>query len=175
MTVDERHVLVRKPVATFRGHAVMAANWIDRALASVAPGAARKRLMERQAFEKLARAYDGAAVGRRTDGWFTFKMVNGPLTPAPNACYEFHGWLTVLQKCYENKGRLMKYISPSMLAEEMTVVRLSPYDYDWNIQRRYVTGDYGKPDWLVMSGSTATETITGNLLDTDSDDDRSYD
>jgi lambda family phage portal protein len=47
----------------------MAANWIDRALASVAPGAARKRLLERQAFEKLARAYDGAAVGRRTDGW----------------------------------------------------------------------------------------------------------
>ncbi|MEI7932762.1 MAG: phage portal protein, partial [Alphaproteobacteria bacterium] len=25
--------------------------------------------MERQAFEKLARAYDGAAAGRRTDGW----------------------------------------------------------------------------------------------------------
>ena len=47
----------------------MAANWIDRAIASVAPGAARKRLLERQAFEKLSRAYDGAAVGRRTDGW----------------------------------------------------------------------------------------------------------
>lgn len=47
----------------------MAANWIDRAIASVAPGAARKRLLERQGFEKLARAYDGAAVGRRTDGW----------------------------------------------------------------------------------------------------------
>src|SRR5690606_19633801 len=69
VTVDERHVLVRKQVATFRGHAVMAANWIDRALASIAPGAARKRLLERQAFDKLARAYDGAAVGRRTDGW----------------------------------------------------------------------------------------------------------
>jgi capsid protein len=69
VTVDERHVLVRKPVATFRGHAMMAASWIDRALASVAPGAARKRLLERHAFEKLSRAYDGAAVGRRTEGW----------------------------------------------------------------------------------------------------------
>lgn len=44
-------------------------NWIDRALAGIAPGVARRRLLERQAFERLARAYDGAAMGRRTDGW----------------------------------------------------------------------------------------------------------
>jgi lambda family phage portal protein len=46
-------------------------NWIDRAIATVAPGVARRRLQERHAFEMLARAYDGAAVGRRTDGWRT--------------------------------------------------------------------------------------------------------
>jgi lambda family phage portal protein len=43
---------------------------LDRAIASVAPRAGVKRLIARQAFDGLAqRAYDGAARGRRTDGW----------------------------------------------------------------------------------------------------------
>jgi len=43
---------------------------IDRAVAIVAPRAAVKRLIARQAIEDLTkRAYDGAAAGRRTDGW----------------------------------------------------------------------------------------------------------
>ena len=47
----------------------MSANWFDRAIASVAPRAAAKRVLARQAFETLTRGYDGAAKGRRTDGW----------------------------------------------------------------------------------------------------------
>jgi len=43
--------------------------WFDRAVAAIAPRAAVKRLAARQAFAMLARGYDGAAVGRRTDGW----------------------------------------------------------------------------------------------------------
>ncbi len=46
-------------------------NWIDRAIASVAPRAAARRVLARQAFETLARGYDGAAKGRRTEGWRT--------------------------------------------------------------------------------------------------------
>jgi len=43
---------------------------LDRAIAAFAPRAGIKRLMARQAFESLSkRAYDGAAGGRRTDGW----------------------------------------------------------------------------------------------------------
>jgi len=43
---------------------------IDRAVAVIAPRAAVKRLIARQAFDDLTkRAYDGAAAGRRTDGW----------------------------------------------------------------------------------------------------------
>jgi lambda family phage portal protein len=43
---------------------------LDRAIAVVAPRAGVKRLLARQAFDDLARrAYDGAARGRRTDGW----------------------------------------------------------------------------------------------------------
>lgn len=52
--------------------APMAPTLIDRAIAVVAPRAAAKRLVARQAFANLAaRAYDGAAMGRRTDGWRT--------------------------------------------------------------------------------------------------------
>ena len=47
----------------------MSANWFDRAIASVAPRAAARRVLARQAFEALTRGYDGAARGRRTDGW----------------------------------------------------------------------------------------------------------
>src|SRR5690606_21625848 len=48
---------------------VMAVNWFDRAIASVAPRTAARRVLARQAFETLARGYEGAARGRRTDGW----------------------------------------------------------------------------------------------------------
>ena len=47
----------------------MTANWIDRAIASVAPRTAARRVLARQTFETLARGYDGAARGRRTEGW----------------------------------------------------------------------------------------------------------
>src|SRR5690606_18458975 len=49
----------------------MAVNWFDRAIASVAPRMAARRVIARQAFETLTRGYDGAAKGRRTDGWRT--------------------------------------------------------------------------------------------------------
>ncbi len=47
----------------------MSANWFDHAIASVAPRAAARRVLARQAFETLTRGYDGAAKGRRTEGW----------------------------------------------------------------------------------------------------------
>ena len=47
----------------------MPANWMDHAIASVAPRMAARRVLARQAFETLARGYDGASKGRRTDGW----------------------------------------------------------------------------------------------------------
>jgi lambda family phage portal protein len=50
--------------------AQISATRLDRAIAAVAPRLAIKRLVARQAFENMARrAYDGAAGGRRTDGW----------------------------------------------------------------------------------------------------------
>ena len=49
----------------------MPATWFDRALASVAPRTAARRVLARQTFETLARGYDGAAQGRRTEGWRT--------------------------------------------------------------------------------------------------------
>ncbi len=49
----------------------MKPGWFDRALAGIAPRTAARRVMARQAFEMLARGYDGAARGRRTDGWRT--------------------------------------------------------------------------------------------------------
>jgi lambda family phage portal protein len=43
---------------------------LDRVVAAVAPRVAVKRFLARQAFDGLSkRAYDGAASGRRTDGW----------------------------------------------------------------------------------------------------------
>lgn len=47
----------------------MPANWFDHAIASVAPRTAARRVLARQAFEALTRGYDGAAKGRRTEGW----------------------------------------------------------------------------------------------------------
>ena len=44
-------------------------NWLDRAIGAVAPGAALRRARQRQALGHLARAYEGARTGRRTDGW----------------------------------------------------------------------------------------------------------
>jgi len=47
----------------------MRPTWFDRAIAVVSPRRATRRLLARQAFEGLARGYEGAARGRRTDGW----------------------------------------------------------------------------------------------------------
>ena len=45
--------------------------WLDRAIGAVAPRTALKRVLARQSFEAITRGYDGAAKGRRTDGWRT--------------------------------------------------------------------------------------------------------
>ena len=45
------------------------ATWLDRAIGAVAPRAAVRRVLARQSFDALTRGYDGAARGRRTDGW----------------------------------------------------------------------------------------------------------
>lgn len=50
---------------------VLSVGVFDRALAAVAPRAAAKRLAGKVAYANLVRAYDGAAGGRRTDGWRT--------------------------------------------------------------------------------------------------------
>jgi capsid protein len=47
----------------------MSATWFDHAIATLAPRAAARRVLARQAFETLTRGYDGAAKGRRTEGW----------------------------------------------------------------------------------------------------------
>jgi len=45
--------------------------WIDRAIGVFAPGREEKRVAARIRTETMVRAYDGATVGRRTDGWRT--------------------------------------------------------------------------------------------------------
>lgn len=45
--------------------------WFDHALAAVAPRMATRRLLARQAFDGLARSYEGASRGRRTNAWRT--------------------------------------------------------------------------------------------------------
>lgn len=45
------------------------ANWFERAIGTVAPRAALRRVLARDSLEVLMRGYDGAAKGRRTDGW----------------------------------------------------------------------------------------------------------
>jgi lambda family phage portal protein len=45
--------------------------WLDRALSTLAPGAALRRARRRQALGVLQRSYEGARTGRRTEGWVT--------------------------------------------------------------------------------------------------------
>lgn len=47
------------------------ASWFDRALASVAPASAARRLAARQGFEMLSRGYEGAQRGKRGDAWLS--------------------------------------------------------------------------------------------------------
>lgn len=44
-------------------------NWLDRVVGSVAPATALRRAQARVAMAMLARSYEGARIGRRTDGW----------------------------------------------------------------------------------------------------------
>src|SRR5512147_1767908 len=44
-------------------------NWLDRTIGFVAPVTALSRARHRAAMAALARSYDGARVGRRTEGW----------------------------------------------------------------------------------------------------------
>src|SRR5512147_1755969 len=44
-------------------------NWLDRAVGYVLPQAGLRRARHRAAMAALARSYEGARVGRRTEGW----------------------------------------------------------------------------------------------------------
>ena len=44
-------------------------NWLDRTIGFVAPATALRRARHRAAIATLARSYEGARVGRRTEGW----------------------------------------------------------------------------------------------------------
>ena len=44
-------------------------NWLDRTLGYVAPAIVLRRARQRAAIAMLARSYEGARVGRRTEGW----------------------------------------------------------------------------------------------------------
>jgi hypothetical protein len=44
-------------------------NWLDRTIGLVAPATALSRARHRAAMAALARSYEGARVGRRTEGW----------------------------------------------------------------------------------------------------------
>src|SRR6187397_2511251 len=58
-------------------------NWLDRAIGAVAPGAGLRRARQRQMMTVLARAYDGAKLGRRTDGWVAAGTgANAEIAPA---------------------------------------------------------------------------------------------
>jgi lambda family phage portal protein len=46
-------------------------NFVDRVIAAVAPSAALRRVRARAALDVLERGYEGAARGRRTQGWLT--------------------------------------------------------------------------------------------------------
>ncbi len=61
----------------------IATNWIDRAIGAVAPGAGLRRARQRQMMSVLARAYEGARQGRRTEGWVTAGSgANAEIAPA---------------------------------------------------------------------------------------------
>ena len=51
------------------GHNAATMGWLDRAIGTVAPRVALRRVVARQNLAALTRGYDGAAKGRRTDGW----------------------------------------------------------------------------------------------------------
>jgi lambda family phage portal protein len=58
-------------------------NWLDRTIGAVAPGAGLRRARQRQAMAVLARAYEGAKLGRRTDGWIAAGTgANAEIAPA---------------------------------------------------------------------------------------------
>ena len=58
-------------------------NWLDRAIGAVAPGAGLRRARQRQAIAVLARAYEGARLGRRTEGWVAAGTgANAEIAPA---------------------------------------------------------------------------------------------
>ena len=58
-------------------------NWLDRAIGAVAPGAGLRRARQRQAMAILVRAYEGAKLGRRTEGWIAAGTgANAEIAPA---------------------------------------------------------------------------------------------
>ena len=58
-------------------------NWLDRAIGAVAPGAGLRRARQRQMIGVLARAYEGARLGRRTEGWIAAGTgANAEIAPA---------------------------------------------------------------------------------------------
>ena len=58
-------------------------NWLDRAIGAVAPGAGLRRARQRQTIAVLARAYEGAKLGRRTEGWVAAGTgANAEIAPA---------------------------------------------------------------------------------------------
>jgi capsid protein len=58
-------------------------NWLDRAIGVVAPGTGLRRARRRHAMAVLARAYEGARAGRRTEGWITAGTgANAEIAPA---------------------------------------------------------------------------------------------
>ena len=58
-------------------------NWLDKAIGALAPGAGLRRARQRQALGVLARAYEGARQGRRTEGWIAGGTgANAEIAPA---------------------------------------------------------------------------------------------
>ncbi|WP_246059055.1 phage portal protein [Shimia litoralis] len=58
-------------------------HWLDRTIATLAPGAGLRRARQRQALDVLARAYEGAKQGRRTEGWIAAGSgANAEIAPA---------------------------------------------------------------------------------------------
>lgn len=49
----------------------MKVNLLDRAISAISPQRGAKRMRARMAFEMMRRGYEGASVGRQTDGWLT--------------------------------------------------------------------------------------------------------
>lgn len=64
----------------------------------------------------------------------------------------------------------MVRLTPENLSKDVLLVHLAE-KYNWDTQQRECFTDTGCP---VATDRTGTETITGNLLDTDTDNDDSY-